>query len=248
MKILLLDIETAPNEVFVWDGAMWKQNIGSDMVRETSRILCWAAKWYGDKHVYFGAEWKDGGQEFMLAQIHALLCEADVVVHYNGTRFDIPKLNQEFLKAGMGPPSPYKQIDLYQIVKRNFRFIYNKLAWVLKELNLGAKLKHTGFQMWVDCMEGDPKAQALMEKYNKGDVIPLERLYDRLRPWIKTHPVHGAYKDGEVCPKCGSSHLHSRGYVVAKMLKYVRYQCQECGGWSRSNKAVNTTGKKVTNI
>jgi DNA polymerase elongation subunit (family B) len=240
MKILLLDIETAPNRAFVWDGAIWKGGIGSDMMQESSYVLCWAAKWFEGKDIFFGSVWEDG-EEYMLAKIHALLSEADVVVHYNGVRFDIPTLNKEFLKNKMPPPSPYKQIDLYQIVKRNFKFVYNSLKWVLKELGLSNKVKHRGFQLWVDCMEGDAQAQADMKLYNVGDITTLEELYVALRPWIVQHPSHGAYSEVECCPKCGGTHFQRRGFAVAKTLKYARFQCQGCGGWIRAAKAETRT-------
>lgn len=45
MKILLLDIETAPNLVYVYQ--YWNQNVTIDKVENPDYMLCWAAKWYG---------------------------------------------------------------------------------------------------------------------------------------------------------------------------------------------------------
>ncbi len=39
-------------------------------------------------------------------------------------------------------------------------------------------------------MNKDPAAWKVMEKYNKQDVLLLEKVYDRLLPWIKSHPNH----------------------------------------------------------
>ena len=44
----------------------------------------------------------------MIKGIHKLLDECDAVIHYNGSKFDIPTLNKEFLLHGLHPPAPYK--------------------------------------------------------------------------------------------------------------------------------------------
>lgn len=51
MKILLLDIETSPNVAHVW--GLWQQNVGTNQLLEASEVMCWAAKWYGEKDVAF---------------------------------------------------------------------------------------------------------------------------------------------------------------------------------------------------
>ena len=95
------------------------------MIVAPGYTLCWAAMWEGERDVEF-ASIKDG-EEHMLTKIHALLDEADAVVHYNGTKFDIPILNREFLRYGMAPPSHYHQIDLLKTVRKQFKFQSNKL-------------------------------------------------------------------------------------------------------------------------
>jgi hypothetical protein len=174
----------------------------------------------------------------MLKGIHSLLDEADVVVHYNGTSFDIPTLNKEFIKFSMSPPSPYKQIDLYRTARSQFRFTSNKLDHVAEELGLGKKIEHRGFQLWVDCMENkNTSAWKEMETYNVHDVILLERVYDRFKPWVKNHPNQNLYSNGEhVCPACGGNKLHKRGTSYTISGKYQRYQCLDCKKWSRNVK------------
>lgn len=240
MKILLLDIETAPNTVYAW--GLWDQNIGLNQVKETSYIMCWAAKWLGEERVMFSSI-KKTTPKLMMGRMHKLLDQAHVVVHYNGLKFDIPTLNKEFIQHGFAPPAPYKQIDCLKEVKRMFRFQSNKLDFVSKALGIGAKIEHEGFELWTKCMDKkDPDHAAAwrrMERYNRQDVRLLEDLYLRLRAWIEKHPSHGAHEDIKCCPKCGSEKLQQRGYAVTQALKYVRYQCQGCGAWSRGNKSVS---------
>lgn len=238
MKILLTDIETAPNKAYVW--GLFDQNVAINQLEASSYVLCWAAKWLGDSEMQFGSV-RTGGNRRMLRRVHKLLDEADVVVHYNGLKFDIPTLNKEFIKHGFNPPAPYKQVDLLQVCRRAFRFESNKLAYVSAALEIGAKVKNEGFELWVKCMKGDAAAWKRMERYNKGDVRLLEKLYLRLRPWIEKHPNFSAHAAGLCCPKCGSENVHRRGVQVARMQTYNRFQCQVCATWFRGNKPAKRT-------
>jgi len=235
MKILLLDIESSPNTAHVW--GLWQQNVSINQLMESSYVLCYAAKWYGEKEVMFDSVHKSRPKT-MLKGIHGLLNDADAVVHYNGTKFDIPTLNKEFLLHSFNPPSPYKQIDLLRVVRSNFRFPSNKLDYVAQRLNLGKKHEHEGHELWVKCMNGDKDAWKRMEKYNIQDVVLLENLYSHLLPWIKSHPNHNLFSDGHVCPNCSSSSLQRRGTAISATGTYQRYQCRSCGTWSQSTKSI----------
>ena len=245
MKILLLDIETAPNTVYAW--GFYDQNIGTNQVEVSSYILCWAAKWWGERKMMFDSVNKSS-KTMMLHRIHKLLDEADAVVHYNGKKFDIPVLNKEFIKNGLKPPAPYKQVDLYQVCKGSFRFESNKLSFVSDALAIGQKVRHEGFELWVKCMKKDQKAWGRMERYNRGDVRLLESLYKRLLPWIRSHPNIGAYEDVLCCPQCGGERAQRRGCYVTVVMKYPRYHCQDCGKWFRGNKAVVKAGERYIGI
>lgn len=234
MKTLLLDIETAPNVAYVW--GLFKQDIPLARLVNSGYVLCFAAKWLGEDDIIFHST-EDNGQVKMLEAIHKLLSEADAVIHYNGARFDIPTLNKEFVQKGMLPPASYKQIDLLKIVRKEFRFPSAKLDYVAKALKVGAKVKHAGFELWIDCMNNDPLAWDQMEAYNVNDVVILEKVYNKLLPWIRNHPNVGLYKDfGNACPNCGGLHLERRGFSYTALGKFQRFQCQDCGSWSKSRK------------
>lgn len=231
MKILLLDIETAPNLAHVW--GLWQQNVGLPQLLEPGYTLCWAAKWLGEPEVYFGSIRQ--GAERMTREMHRLMSEADAIVHYNGNKFDIPTLNKDFLLHGLTPPAPAKQIDLLRVVKANFRFPSNKLAYVSEALGIGGKVSHSGHELWLKCMAGDDDAWRTMKCYNVQDTRLLEKLYFKLQPWIKLHPNHGLYNpdNSEVCPKCGSENYQRRGMAHTGTCSYQRFQCCSCGGWFR---------------
>jgi uncharacterized protein YprB with RNaseH-like and TPR domain len=183
MKILLLDIETTPMQVYAW--GLWDQNIAIDQIIKSSEMLCFGARWLGEKKVIFKSVHHDGKQA-MLEELHKLMNEADLLVGWNSAAFDHKHINREFLENGMNPPSPVKDLDLMSITKANFLFPSNKLDYVAQKLGVGAKVKHSGFSLWIKCMEGDDKAWAEMKKYQIQDVNLLVDLYEKLLPWFVT--------------------------------------------------------------
>lgn len=245
MKILAIDIETAPNTAHVW--GLFKQNIGINQIQETGRVMCFAAKWLNEKKISFWSEHYDD-HESVILMAHQYLDEADAVLSFNGQSFDMPMLNREFLRFGLSPPSPYRHIDLLQVAKRRFRFVSNKMDHLSAELGLERKMEHKGHELWTECIAGDAKAWRIMEKYNRQDVVVLEQLYRKMLPWIDTHPNMALNMDtpeDPTCTNCGSEDVHSRGVQHNKAHSYLRYQCNECGVWMRGR---YTLTKKNPNI
>jgi hypothetical protein len=240
MKILVLDIETAPNLAHVW--GLWQQNVGLPQIIEPGYVLCWAAKWYGEDEMTFRSIEKHG-QIKMLQDIWQMIDDADAIIHYNGQKFDMPTLNREFILAGMQPPSTYKHIDLLKTCRKQFNFPSNKLEYVARALKIGKKVKHYGHELWIRCMNHEDEAWDTMEKYNKMDVQLTEELYDRLLPWIPGHPNHNLYRDDladeACCTNCGSTKLQPKGYQYLVTGKYRRYNCKDCGTHVRGNKREN---------
>lgn len=239
MRTLLLDIENTPGEAYVYSPTRVKY-IPPANYHNASEIMCFAAKWLDKPKVTFKSVHHDG-REAMIQSAHDLLDEADVVMTYYGRRFDIPKLNTAMLLGGLPPPSPFKQIDLYYVVRQQFAFEYKSLNYVSKALGLSGKVKHDGLELWLRCMAGDPQAWKLMRKYNIQDVRLLEELYDFMQPWIPHHPSHGAMTGEDVCPRCNSGSLERRGFSYTQTGRYQRWHCLNCGGWSRDSKRLDGT-------
>lgn len=246
IKILYIDIETAPTNVYTW--SLFPRYISIDDVQKTGYTLCWAAMWHGEREVMFSGLNTDSEAE-MLLKIHALLDEADVVVHYNGTKFDMPTLNREFVRHGMHPPSHYHQIDLLKTVRKQFRFQSNKLDFVCQQLGLGGKVKHKGMALWYGCMDEDAASWKQMETYNKRDVKILAKLYQKLVPWIHNHPNLGMWIDDPqkpVCTNCASQNVQQKGTQYnTKAASYVRYKCMSCGTPLRSRLRSKPTSQNV---
>jgi uncharacterized protein YprB with RNaseH-like and TPR domain len=181
MRTLYLDIETTPMQVYTW--GLWDQNISIDQIIKSTEMLCFGARWGGTKKVIFKSVHHDG-KVAMLEELHRLMDEADVLVGWNSAAFDHKHINREFIENGLMPPSPVKDLDLMSVVKANFQFPSNKLDYVAQKLGVGAKVKHSGFKLWLECMAGNDKAWGEMKKYQIQDVNLLIDLYDVLLPWF----------------------------------------------------------------
>lgn len=177
----MLDIETTPMQVYTW--GLWDQNIGINQIIKHTEMMCFGAKWLGQKKVTFKSVHHHGKQD-MLETLHKMMDEADVLIGWNSAAFDHKHIRREFLEAGLEPPSPTKDLDLMSVVKANFLFPSNKLDYVAQKLGVGAKVKHSGFELWINCMDGKKSAWAEMRKYQIQDVQLLDKLYEVLLPWL----------------------------------------------------------------
>lgn len=251
-KILFYDIETAPNIGAIW--GKYEQDV--IWFEKDWYILSFSYKWLGDKTATVIAlpDFKlykkepENDRELVKA-LWEKLNEADIVVAHYGDAFDNKKSSTRFIQHGLTPPAPYKSVDTKKVAAKYFKFDSNKLMDLGRYLDVGTKMETGGSGLWRKCMLGDSKAWDTMKKYNKQDVELLEQIYLKMLPWITTHPNTNGYKEGVVCPRCGSSHLNSRGNaVLASGTQYKRYQCQDCGAWSRDNKTVPFTRPKVKGI
>lgn len=237
MKTLYIDIESSPNIAHVW--GLFRQNVSLSQLMESQRMICFAAKWRGEKKVEFYSEFHDG-RHIMLQAAHDMLSESEVVVTYNGKGYDLPHMSREFLLADMTPPSPFQHVDLLRTVRSKFRFTSTKLAYVTKALGLQTKAATGGHELWVKCMAGDPEAWATMRRYNKRDVVILEQLDDKLMPWRAGTP-NARLVHGDVCPQCGAGELVKEGFALTQLGRYQRYHCSGCGAWSRASRREDGT-------
>ena len=235
LKILFWDTEFTPMQGYFW--SLYPERIPLNMVDTHQEVLCFGAKWRDQPTI---VEDRRLGTKDMLLRLQNLLTEADVVVSWNGIGYDTRMIQAEFVRYGLLPPAPFKEIDLMRVVKKNFKFASNKLDYVAEQL-LGENKLPTNFQLWRDVMANDPEAWKVMRAYQEQDVVLLEKLYDRLLPWIKLpHPV----KTGDdLCRNCGGSNLLSRGYATTLNGKYPRVSCKDCGTWGR-----RTVRESSTNI
>lgn len=247
VRVLLYDIETSPNLGYVW--GKWQQ----DVVKFESEwiLLSFAWKWLGESKTHVLTlpdfdlyETDPTDDRELVTKLWELFNEADIVIAHNGDRFDQKKSNARFLAHGMTPPSPYRTVDTLKVAKRNFSFNSMRLGDLGKMLGLGVKAETGGFETWLGCMRGDKRAWNKMARYNKQDVVLLEKIYLALRPWAQTHPGMNLLNgDMEACPKCGGGPMIRQGIRHTQTGTYQRFQCTSCGGWSRSRLAEKSNHK-----
>lgn len=242
-KILIVDIETMPNLYYSW--RIWEGHALD--IKEFSTICCWSAKWLGGKHVTKALTDypKKSAERDLILDLWKIIDEADILIAHNGNRFDFGRMNSQFIKHGLEPPSPSQKIDTKRVAKEVFGFDSNSLNNLCQLFNLGAKMETGGYDLWRKCMEGDAKAWARMKKYNAYDVTLLEKLYLKLRPWMPHHPNISLFASRGACPKCGQKTLVSQGVYRSLTRTYQRFKCKSCGGWSRGTTLIDKT--KITN-
>lgn len=240
-EVILFDIETAPSLGYYFN-LYQEGNILE--VKEHWYLLSFAWKKLGEKktHVLCLDDFtgtKEKKQRDLVKALWEMADGADVLIAHNGRAFDIKKMNALFVKHELKPPTPRKDIDTKLVAKRYFKFDSNSLDNLADYLGIGRKLQTGGKDLWFKCMEGDKKAWSIMCKYNVWDVVLLEKVYLRLRPFIENHPNMNLLQGTMVCcPLCGSSHITKHKARPTKVGWKQQWQCQDCGGYTTDNKSV----------
>lgn len=241
-RCLILDIETSPMEVYVWE--LKDQYVGIHQIKKDWHVMAWAAKWLNDpasKIVY--RDQRDAktisDDKKILTDLWELLDEADVVITQNGKKFDGPKINARMMLHGMKPPTPYRHFDTYQLVRSVAKFTSNKLEYLTDQLNTKyKKLNHSdfpGLSLWLECLAGNIRAWDVMKKYNTHDVLSTEELYNNVRPWAPEtmpKPYYDLTTADKRCGTCGNVGKMREGKErKAKTYRYRQHSCLKCGAW-----------------
>lgn len=170
------------------------------------------------------------------AAAYEVLKDADVVVTQNGRKFDWPFLQTRLLHHGFPPLPRIIHVDTKDEAKNNLYLFSNSLRVMARFLTDDDKMDTEGWDLWVKVMDRDPHALKTMTKYCKHDVVVLEKVYEKLKRFVKKLPNANMFVKFEgplVCPNCGSHDLIKRGRRVMKKRVLGRFSCQECGTWSQ---------------
>jgi len=249
-KILLLDIETLPLLVLVYQKQVWKARIGHDKVLADWIMVTWAAKWLNEDDVLSdrldSTEIYHEDDSRIVKSLWTLLDEADIVIAHN-IPFDVPNINTRSIKHGLLPPSPFKTIDTLKVAQNQFGFTHNGLDALANFFDLEGKTPTT-FELWKSCLFGDSEALEEMETYNIQDVLVLEKVYLKLRPYIVGHSNLDLYIDSStpVCTHCGSQHIKKQEgkYFYTQAVRYETFRCDDCGAISRAKQGLKYINKK----
>lgn len=268
IKILFWDLESSLMEGYFF--RIWEENIPYHRITKHSQLLSnsWA---FGDDEPsgvrVTPEQVKTGDDLHVVLDMIEQINKADLMVTFNGKKFDEKLLNTRALYWGLPPVSYPKHIDLMQDSKRRFKFPSNAMQNISMYLGLNGKIENSGNRLWeraAKWQDYETCEQALkdMLKYGLQDINATRDLYYRILGWSKTTPniatitkqVQGKdlKEDTELlCTHCGSSDVSK--IVIDGMVKqgytsvssFDLYRCGEssCRGVSR----VNASGKALVN-
>ena len=230
IKRLFFDIETSPNVVYSWRIG-YNLTLTPDNIIDERKIICISYKWEDSDKIY-SLKWdKNQCDKQMLIDFIEQVNQADELIAHNGDRFDIKWIRTRciFHRIPMFPQ--YKTLDTLKKAKNGFNFNSNKLDYIAQFLGVGAKVKHSGFDMWKKVMKNDPEAMDEMVNYCEGDIIVLEDVYFTMQNYIKTNTHNGVINNNlkYSCPNCGSEHSELLKNNVTAMGTIKRLmECNDC--------------------
>jgi len=238
-KVLFWDIETNPGLYYGWS----MRYEPFYQIKRTS-VSCIAYKWeHEDKvHIIHLSRLQHArdprNDKSIIKKMAKVINEADVMVAHNGDAFDWKKFNARVLKHGLPPLKKPKLIDTLKMVRSQMKFDSHKLGDLCKELNVNLKIENEK-NLFVKALDSWDKYKKLYE-YCVGDVIALEDIYNKLKPYCKP-AFHAGMLQGldHSCANCASENLIKFGTYITASKEVQRYRCNDCG----STATIATGGK-----
>lgn len=229
MKIVFWDLECSPNTGYTWE--KYQQNVIK--FTKFSELLSVAIKFADNKKVVCKtrADFNDKTDRSLCIWAKKQLDKADIRIAHNGDEFDEKKFEARLIVHRLGRLKPSPTVDTKKVAKRYAKFVSNSLADLGQQLGLGNKESTGGFELWEKCMAGNKTAFKRMAKYNKKDVVLLEKVYYRMLPFMVTHPNVAALNGKDGCPKCGSGNVYIRGVRANARGLSHQMHCRKCDGW-----------------
>jgi uncharacterized protein YprB with RNaseH-like and TPR domain len=230
IKRLFFDIETSPNVVYSWRIG-YNLNITPDNIIDERKIICISYKWENEDKIHTLTWDNNQCDKQMLIDFVKIANQSDEMIAHNGDRFDIKWIRTRciFHRIPMFPN--YRTLDTLKKAKSGFNFNSNKLDYIAKFLGAGAKVKHSGFDMWKGVMAGNKEAMKEMTHYCEGDIIVLEDVFQTMQNYIKQN-VHVGVLNNNLrysCPVCGSENTELLKNNVTALGTIKRLMQCECG-------------------
>jgi len=230
VKRLFFDIETSPNIVYSWRIG-YNLNITPDCIINERAIICISYKWENEETIHSLTWDKNQSDKQMLIDFLKVANQADEMIAHNGDRFDIKWIRTRciFHRIPMFPN--YKTLDTLKKAKSGFNFNSNKLDYIAQYLGVGAKVKHSGFDMWKNVMANDKEAMSEMVHYCEGDIIVLEDVFLTMQNYIKQNTHAGVLNNNlkYSCPCCSSEQITLIKNNVTTMGTIKRLiECNNC--------------------
>jgi uncharacterized protein YprB with RNaseH-like and TPR domain len=230
VKRLFFDIETSPNIVYSWRIG-YNLNITPENIIDERKIICISYKWESEEEIHTLTWDKNQCDKKMLKEFISVANQADELIAHNGDRFDIKWIRTRCIYHRIPMFPNYKTLDTLKKAKSGFNFNSNKLDYIAQYLGVGAKVKHSGFDMWKGVMMNDKSALSEMVHYCEGDIIVLEDVFLTMQSYIKQNTHAGVLNNNlkYSCPCCSSEQITLLKNNVTAMGTVKRLiECNEC--------------------
>ncbi len=159
--------------------------------------------------------------------VNGPLAEATEVIGHNVGRFDVPWIRGRCFIHGIQMSPKLVEIDTLKKARQKFRLPSNRLDY-LGECAIGERKLSAGLPLW-HAIQQDNCARAMkkMVLYCKQDVRLLEKVFDRMQPYLE--PVTSIAEYAQDCAECGGSRTrikssHTTQYGALRVQKY----CLDC--------------------
>ena len=244
-RIIVWDIETLPNLPAVLHKWIRMRDF-MGLKADISTMICFGYKIHGQKkthclNVWDYPNWKKNiNDDYELVKAaKEVLDSADAIVTHNGKMFDYKFLNTRLAFHGLAPLLKIPHIDTCMLARKRLYLASNRLDDLAKFLKLDGKMKHDGWDLWIDVHGRSEKAMKTMTEYCKKDVRVLDECFTRLKGRAgDVIPNHNHWRStqNEVCPACGSADYIKWGHRITATNKFPRYRCKSCGTCFRNDK------------
>ena len=258
-RILTWDLESSLLEGYFF--RIWQENIPMRRIKKQAHLLSASFAFNNEEVQGFRLtpeQVKTGDDFEIVRKVVEAVNSCDLMVTFNGKRFDVKLLNTRALFWGLPPVKQPKHIDLFEQSKRVFKFPSNSMQNVSLYLGEHGKLETSGSHLWERCAEWwnreeCDKALQDMLIYGNQDIIATRDLYKRFQGWMKGVPNLGTITN-EIsgnntlrCIHCGSDDIfHMNDVTYTSVSSFDLYRCavETCRGISRITK----NGKNLVGV
>lgn len=134
-----------------------------------------------EQNGYAKHKWDD---RELVKQIRDRLNEADIIVSYNGRRFDIPYLNARLVYWGDDVLPKKKHVDMLYQVRYKLKLSSSRLESAQNFLGLDEHKTKMIPQIWIPAVTGDKASMDYIVDHCRRDVVVLHDVYDKLKHLI----------------------------------------------------------------
>ncbi len=258
-RTLFWDLESSLLEGYFF--RIWQENIPMRRIKKQSHLLSASFAYNNDavQGYRLTPEQVKTGDDFdVVCKVVEAINNCDLMVTFNGKRFDVKLLNTRALFWGLPPVKSPKHIDLFEQSKRVFKFPSNSMQNVSMYLGENGKLETSGSNLWERCSEWEnyeecEKALIEMVTYGNQDIEATRDLYNRFQGWMKGVPNLGVITNESTenktlrCSHCGSDDIflmNQKTYTSVSSFDLYRCANMGCRGISR----ITSNGKNLTGV